>query len=425
MTLEYTSEKQRKVFLVGTGSRDEGQERIREYLDELAELVKTLGAETVGSMTVVLREINPRFHIGSGKADELREAASAAGADAIIFDTPLGPSQQRNLEKLCGMKVIDRQEVILDIFAKRAGTKEAVLQVELARFKYFLPRLTGAWTHLSRQHGGGTLARGEGEKQIELDKRELRMKIAELESELEYVRSRRGVQRKNRIRNKVPSGAIVGYTNAGKSTLLNTLTGSDVMAEDKLFATLDPTTRRMILPDKTELVLTDTVGFIRKLPHSLVEAFKSTLEEAVLADFIVLVFDISNPQVCSHWETVLSVLDELGAGGKPMLTVFNKIDLAPDPLALVKMRSLVSDAVFVSCAERRGLDELVERLAMMAASDGATLELAIPPGRADVISMLHAKCRIFESSYADDGMFIAHALVPESLKRQFEPFVCA
>ena len=252
----------------------------------------------------------------------------------IIFDTALGPSQQRNLERACHCKVIDRQEVILDIFAKRAWTREAVLQVELARYRYFLPRLTGAWSHLSRQRGGGTGARGDGEKQIEYDRRYLKQRIGELREELAVVRKQRDVQRKGRFRNGIPNAAIVGYTNAGKSTLLNALTGSDVLAKDQLFATLDPSTRRCILPDHQELLLTDTVGFVRKLPHALVEAFKSTLEEAAIADFILLVLDISSPQVETQWTTTLSVLEELGAADKPMIIALNKVDQQQDPVIL-------------------------------------------------------------------------------------------
>ena len=376
--------------------------------------MRTLGAENAGEMTIPVRTFNPSLYIGSGKAEELKAAVAECGADVIIFDTPLGPSQQRNLERLCGIKVIDRQEVILDIFASRARTREAVLQVELARYKYFLPRLTGAWTHLSRQHGGGTLARGEGEKQIELDKRLLREKIYSLEDELKTVRRQRGVQRKSRLRSNVASAAIVGYTNAGKSTLLNALTGADVLAENKLFATLDPTTRRMILPDKTELVLTDTVGFIRKLPHALVEAFKSTLEEAVAADFIVLVLDVANPQVCSHWETVLSVLEELGAADKEMLVVFNKTDCPVEELTLVKLRASAPDAVFVSCRTGAGLDVLAERLALTASPKGRTLEVKIPPSHSELVSLLYSKCLIYNSDYEEDGSFRALARIPEA-----------
>lgn len=411
-----------KAFLAGCHETHEDAGAVREYLAELAELVRTLGVDPCGEMAIHVREYNPRYYIGTGKAEELRDAADEAQADVIIFDDPLSPSQQRNLEKLCKRKVIDRQEVILDIFAERAWTREAVLQVELARCRYFLPRLTGAWSHLSRQRGGGTGARGDGEKQIEYDRRQLKERISELEEELSQVRKQRSVQRKERLRNKLPTAAIVGYTNAGKSTLLNTLTESDVLAEDKLFATLDPTTRRMVLPDRSELLLTDTVGFIRKLPHSLVEAFKSTLEEAVLADFILLILDISNPKAPQHWETTLSVLNELGASEKPLIAVFNKMDLQSDPIALLRMKSIAKDAVFVSCRTGAGLDELRERLMRQANEQAEIMDLIIPPEQSGRIAMLHAKCHIFESQYNANGNFHAVAKVAPAFRPVFLPF---
>lgn len=417
-----TAPVRQKAFLVGCCEAREELSAVREYLAELGELADTLGVDICGDMSVRIREPNPKFHIGSGKAEELRDAAAEAGADVIIFDDPLGPSQQRNLEKLCKRKVIDRQEVILDIFADRARTREAVLQVELARCRYFLPRLTGAWSHLSRQRGGGTGARGDGEKQIEYDRRQLKDRIAELEQELSEVRKQRSVQRKGRLRNNVPTAAIVGYTNAGKSTLLNTLTSADVLAENKLFATLDPTTRRLVLPDHTELLLTDTVGFVRKLPHALVEAFKSTLEEAVLADFILLILDVSNPQAASHWETTISVLNELGAAEKPLIAVFNKTDLQPDPMALLKMKSIAPDAVFISCTEKRGLDELLDKLMRQVAGSSAILKLEIPPEQAGHIALLHAKCSIFESEYLENGTFRAVAKIAPAYLSVFDPY---
>jgi len=411
-----------RAFLVGCCEAQEDIGSVREYLAELRELVNTLNVDTCGELAIRLREINPRYYLGTGKAEELRIAAEEAGADVIIFDDALGPTQQRNLEKLCKKKVIDRQEVILDIFAERAWTKEAVLQVELARCRYFLPRLTGAWSHLSRQRGGNTGARGEGEKQIELDRRQLKMKISELENELETVRKQRSVQRKERVRSKIPTAAIVGYTNAGKSTLLNTLTSSDVLAENKLFATLDPTTRRMVLPDHSELLLTDTVGFIRKLPHSLVEAFKSTLEEALLADFILLILDISNPQAPSHWETTISVLNELGAADKSIIAVFNKTDLQTDPVSLLKMKSIAPDAVFVSCKTGAGLDQLRDTLMRKAYGDSEIWNLTIPPDRSEHIALLHAKCRIFESEYDAEGRFCAVAKIAPAYLNVFQPY---
>ena len=314
--------------------------------------------------------------------------------------------------------------MILDIFASRAWTKEAVLQVELARNRYFLPRLTGAWSHLSRQRGGGgTVVRGAGETQLETDRRALKQRIAEQEAELAEVRKQRSVQRKSRLRSNIANAAIVGYTNAGKSTLLNTLTGADAYAANQLFATLDPTTRHLSLPDKSEILLTDTVGFVRKLPHSLVEAFKSTLEEAVLADFIVLVLDASSPAIMNQWETTLSVLSELGADQKEMLVVFNKMDLAgEDPVLRLKLRSLDSEAVFVSCVTGEGLDVLKQKIMYKLASKNSLLYVRIPACDASVIAQLHSNGKIINSHYAPDGDFYATVHVPASYKKKLEPY---
>lgn len=413
-----------KAFLVGTGEGAETPSEVREHLDELAELTDSLGADVCGSLTVMLRERNIRYFVGSGKAEEIASAAEAAKADVIIFDSPLGPSQQRNLERLCHRKVIDRHEVILDIFAERAMTREAVLQVELARSRYFLPRLTGAWMHLSRQRGGNTGARGEGEKQIEIDRRLLKHRIAMLEKELSEVRKQRSVQRKNRERGKIPHAAIVGYTNAGKSTLLNTLTGAEAYAADRLFATLDPTTRRLVLPDHQDLLLTDTVGFIRKLPHSLVEAFKSTLEEAVLADFILLILDASSPAVSEHLETTLSVLSELGADRKDLLIVFNKMDAASaDPFLMPKLKAMAPSAVFVSCRTGQGLDLLRERLMAKLSEAGELVRVAIPPYRSDLTALLHACGKILDGGYTPDGVFEASCCIDSLCRRKLDAFI--
>ena len=419
-----TKEAVKKAFLVGICEFPETPAEGREHLAELAELMSSLGVSVCGDLLVSIRERNPRFLVGSGKAEEIKAEAERCEADMVVFDSPLGPSQQRNLERLFGSGVMDRQEVILDIFAQRARTKEAVLQVELARSRYYLPRLAGAWGHLSRQRGGNTGARGDGEKQIEYDRRQLKQRIGELEVELAEVRKQRGIQRKNRLRGRIPNAAIVGYTNAGKSTLLNTLTGADAYAADKLFATLDPTTRKLVLPDRSELLLTDTVGFVRKLPHSLIEAFKSTLEEAVLADFILLVLDASSPAVSSHWETTLSVLSELGADRKDMIVIFNKMDAAgEDPFLRLKLQSAVPDALFVSCRTGAGLDALRQKLMTRLSAGLDIVDLAIPPDRSDLVAQLHSCGRILESRYHSDGTFEASVRVEKSQRRKLEPFL--
>lgn len=411
------------AYLAGFNERDFSLHEAQEHLEELKELVRTLGMEVCGEMMVNLKEPQVQYLIGSGKAQEVAEAAANAKADVIVLDSDISPSQQRNWEKLCKRKVYDRQEVILDIFAARASTKEAVLQVELARMEYMLPRLAKAWSHLSRQQGGAAGTRGEGEKQIEYDRRMVRQKIQQLNKELEEVKSRRDTQRKSRSRNSVAHAAIVGYTNAGKSSLLNALTGAGVLAEDKLFATLDPTTRKLILPDKKELLLTDTVGFVRKLPHALVEAFKSTLEEAVLADFLVLVLDAGSYQVESHWETTLAVLDELGAGDKRMLVVFNKCDTVDNLVTKARLRAISPEAVFVSAKTGEGLDMLVAELEKFAQKDSSQMNLKIGPERHDMVSLLHRVATISKSDYAEDGSFEVSALVPDVYISKFAPFV--
>lgn len=413
----------RTAYLVGFNERDFSLHEAQEHLEELKELVKTLGMEVCGDMMVNLKEPQVQYLIGSGKVEEVAEAAANLKADVIVLDNDISPSQQRNWEKLCKRKVYDRQEIILDIFAARASTKEAVLQVELARIEYMLPRLARAWTHLSRQQGGAAGTRGEGEKQIEYDRRMVRQKSQQLRKELEEVQLRRDTQRKGRARSAIAHAAIVGYTNAGKSSLLNALTGAGVLAEDKLFATLDPTTRKLIFPDKKELLLTDTVGFVRKLPHALVEAFKSTLEEAVLADFLILVLDAGSHQVESHWETTLAVLDELGAGDKKMLVVFNKADTVESLITKAKLRSISPEAIFVSAKTGEGLDMLVAELERFAQKDSSQMKLKIGAERHDMVSLLHRVAIISKSEYVEDGSFEASALVPEAYISKFAPFV--
>ena len=415
-----------KALLVGIRPPEQDPAEAAEQLDELRELVANLEIDVADQMMVQLKAPLIEYYVGSGKAREIDEYRQRLGADCLIFDTPLTPSQQRNWEKLTHCCVIDREEVILEIFAGRARTREAALQVELARLQYTLPRLTRAWTHLSRQRGGVTGARGQGETQIETDRRLLKRRIAALEGELAEVRKQRTTGRKHRERTAIPHAAIVGYTNVGKSSLLRRLSGADVLVADRVFATLDPTTRRIRLPDRGEILLTDTVGFVRKLPHSLVEAFKSTLEEAVLADFLVLVLDLSSPQLDAQWETTLAVLKELGAEEKNTLVVFNKIDLTDperDAMLLARTRALFPDSVYISTRTGAGMDELVRRLESLAGGRRQILHVVLPPQAARLAALAHAKGRVFEANYRDDGSAEMVFQAESALFSEYEPYL--
>jgi GTP-binding protein HflX len=391
-----------------------------ELLAELTELVENLGLTVVRATLVKLRSPSPALLLGSGKAAELIASAKSDGAEVIVFDSALSPAQQRNWEELAGIAVIDRQEVILEVFADRAHTREAVLQVALARMEYSLPRLTRAWTHLSRQRGKGSLG-GEGETQLEQDRRVVRDRIAHLKQELAAVVRQRGVQRTRRVRVPLPTASIVGYTNAGKSSLLNRLTGSHVLVEDKLFATLDPTTRQLVLPGNQKLLLTDTVGFIRRLPHGLVEAFKATLEEVLVADFLIHVVDVTSPHFEKQRETTLSVLAELGAGDRPVVNVFNKSDLA-DALEARAARQAVPDALLVSARTGAGIDALKEKCREMVAHGLGTVRLLVPHDRYDIVAKLHSLGHVQVQEHREDGVLVTGRF-PPSQAGLLEPFV--
>ena len=337
-------------------------------LAEWQGLIWTLGMEEAGQTILSRLDVQPAYGMGSGKAKEIRDAALLAQADCIIMDWELDPTKQRNWEKLCGVPVFDRQEVIIRIFASRAQTREAVLQVELARLEYSLPRLAHMYGDLARQRGGNYGAKGSGEKQLELDRRQTRLKIQQVKEELKKVRQNRATQRKRRQKIPLPALALCGYTNAGKSSLLNALTGSDALVENKLFATLDPLTRRMKCQE-SEILLTDTVGFISNLPHQLIDAFKSTLEEAALADALLIVLDSSDPNALEEAATVLKVLEQIGAGQKPRLVVLNKIDALESPggegserllVQLAALKERFPDALEASAKSGAGLD-LIKR----------------------------------------------------------------
>ncbi len=407
------SKMMQRALLVGAYVESAGRSEAVSLLAELGELVDTLGVPIIDRMLVHHREMHARYLIGSGKAEEIVARAKEYGCDVIIFDNELSPSQQRNWEMLAGIAVIDRTEVILDIFAKRAQTREARLQVELARMEYSLPRLTRAWTHLVRQ-GGGIGAKGEGESQLEQDKRRVRGSIDRCRRELEQVRSARATQRKDRKRAPVPNAAIVGYTNAGKSSLLHRLTGAEVLIEDKLFATLDTTTRKIALPNKQPLLLTDTVGFVRRLPHGLVEAFRATLEEATMSDFLIHLLDASQPEVMEFYSTTMKVLAELGASERPMLVAFNKIDLVEDPATLAGLRQHFPDAAFISVHTGAGITELVERMSALVGEGSYTGELRIPQSETALIARIHRQARILETEYLGEKVRIV-AVLPARL----------
>jgi GTP-binding protein HflX len=392
-----------RALLVGAYTAASERLAAESLLEELEELVGTLGIPVIDRLLVFHRETHARLLLGSGKAAEIAERVKREKLDVIVFDNELSPSQQRNWETLTGVTVIDRQEVILDIFARRAQTREARLQVELAQLEYSLPRLTRAWGHLVRQ-GGGIGARGEGETQLEQDKRRIRLAIDRCKREMLSVREARATQRKDRKRTPVPNCAIVGYTNSGKSSLLRRLTGANVLVEDKLFATLDTTTRKIALPNKQPLLLTDTVGFVRKLPHRLVEAFNATLEEATLADFLIHLLDASQPSVIEFYNTTKKVLGELKADNKPTIVAFNKIDKVVNRAALAGLRQHFPDAQFLSLKTGEGVEALVERMSEFV-SNGATVRtLNIPQSAAGLIARLHRQAKILEKAYVGDSV---------------------
>jgi GTP-binding protein HflX len=409
-----------RALLVGAYTETAGKEDADDLLNELAELVRTLGVPVVGRMLAYNRAPQARLLVGSGKAEEICEYARSLECDVIIFDNELTPAQQRNWENLSKMTVIDRQEIILDIFGARAQTREAKIQVNLARMTYSLPRLTRAWGHLGKQ-GGGIGAKGEGESQLEQDKRKIRGQMDRLKRDLVEVRRNRANQRKDRKRAPVPNAAIVGYTNAGKSSLLRRLTGADVLVEDALFATLDTTTRKIDLPNKQPLLLTDTVGFIRKLPHQLVESFNATLEEAVMADFLVHLLDASHPRVLEFHGTTMKVLEDLGTDTKKTITVFNKIDRVTDPLTKAMLRNNHPEALFVSVHTGEGLDLLVEQLGLLVGNDTGEVLLHLPHERSDLMARLHREGVVHETVYEEQFSRI-RATVPPRLRELVTPF---
>ena len=422
MTIENTEKKKERAVLAGlsAASMDEHERSTDISMDELAALVETAGGEAVAMLIQNRPTPDPRSFIGDGKVRELKELIEANECTLAVFDNELSPSQMRVLGEDLGVKVLDRSGLILDIFAQRAQTREGQLQVELAQYKYLLPRLTGMWTHLVRQTASGGSSpigtRGPGETQLETDRRHIRRKIQKLEEELAAVRKVRSTQRRRREKNAMPVVCLVGYTNAGKSTLLNCLTGSDIPANDRLFDTLDTTTRRLRIDETQEVLLSDTVGFIRKLPTHLIEAFKATLEELSYADVLIHVIDISNPE----WEEQARVVDELvrqlGAESTPCIRVFNKCD------AYIGILPHGDDIVCMSARSGEGAAALVQKLSDMLSKGKRRVTLRIPYSMGSLIDTLNREAAVLSIEYTDEGIE-AEAVVPPAVFGRVREFI--
>lgn len=415
-----------RAILVGV-DRPNQEWSLESSLAELERLAWTAGADTVAQTTQRLESPNPRTFVGSGKAEEIADLARSYAADVVIFDDELTPSQQSNIEKVVGksVKIIDRTALILDIFALHASSKEGRLQVRLAQNQYLYPRLRGMWAHLaSNRMGGGVGSRfGEGESQLEVDRRLIRNRITSIKRELANVSKKRDLQRKRRKESGVFKVALAGYTNAGKSSLLNAITGSEVLSYDKLFATLDSTTRQLVLPEGREVTLTDTVGFIQKLPTTLVEAFKSTLDEINGADLILHVVDASDPQHAQQIDTVNMVLEQIGAQEIGRIEVFNKRDLLGEA-QYEALRVRFPHAVFTSTKTREGLDELIHRIGSVASAQDELLEIVVPYDRGDLVSFVHQRCTILSESYEETGTRLILRANAQAASR-LKPFTAA
>lgn len=396
-----------------------------EQLKELKSLGDTFGIEMIVSLSVPIKRFDAATFIGRGKVEELSQIILNQNIGIVVFDDEISPQQQRNLEKQLQCVVIDRTELILGVFARHAKTRESKLQIELAQCRYQLPRLKRLWTHLSRQRVGGASGgylKGVGERQIELDKRQLKNRIATLQDKIEEIRKHREVQRSKRERTNIPIFAIIGYTNTGKSTLLNALTKADVLVEDKLFATLDTTTRKFTLANNQSILLIDTVGFIRKIPHTLVASFKSTLEEVNFADILLHIIDISNPYAEEQAEASLKVLEELNITNKPIITVLNKIDKCDDNLLIIKMKIKYPKVVIISALKREGFDDLLKMIMQEISLLRKVVKLKIPQSHYGIVALLLKEGRIIFQDY-EDNYILVEAEIPNNLESKVEQFV--
>ena len=403
-TLHEIKETEERLILVGIEPDEREKSGMdTEALDELEELVKTAGGEAVGRMTQKRERVHPRHYLGKGKIEELKVMVQAMDATGVVCDDELSPAQLRNLEKMLDTKVMDRTIVILDIFAGRAMSGEGKIQVELAQLKYRLSRLTGLGASMSRL-GGGIGTRGPGEKKLETDRRHIKERIAELNSELKEIKVHRELLRNQRNKKGTPVLALVGYTNAGKSTILNTLTEAGVLVEDKLFATLDTTTRKVELPNGSEILLTDTVGFIQKLPHHLIQAFRATLEELKYADILLHIVDASNPNREEHMEVVYDTLQDLGCGDTPVITIYNKMDCDVElPLPMDKQ---ARDMVQISAQKGQGLEEMLARVETFLKSFRRSMKVLLPYTEGTLAGWVHGRCEILAEEHQADGVYL-------------------
>ncbi|NGX31173.1 MAG: GTPase HflX [Chlamydiae bacterium] len=410
-----------RALLVGVYFNTQEKSTLTAYLDELEALLVNLDIQVVKKMSIPLKKIHRATLIGKGKVEEIANLVAEENIDMVVFDDEILPSQQRNLEKTLKKAIVDRTEVILEVFSRHAQTKEAKLQVELAQSQYQLPRLKRLWTHLSRQVSGGKYLKGTGEKQLEIDKRLIKKRISQLKQEIEKITNVRIIQRQKRQKSNIPTFAIVGYTNSGKSTLLNTLTQADVLAEDRLFATLDTTTRKYTLPNHQEVLLIDTVGFIRKIPTTLVASFKSTLEEAIKAHFLIHVIDVSDPMCLEHAAQTLEVLKELGAHNIPTIHVLNKLDLCKDHSILQQLRLKYPKTAQISALNNEGLDRLNELMEQELRSLRTELFLKIPQKEYGLVCEMIESGQVFSQEY-EDHMISLHVEVPNYLAKRLEKY---